>query len=414
MTAAERPLVPVDTVHAFATPPSLLVRGADTGPLADLRLAVKGVIDVAGVVTTAGTPAFGRGRRRAVRSAPCVDALVAAGASVVGITVTDEMAYSLAGDNVHHPRVRNAAAPGRTTGGSSSGSAAAVAGGLVELALATDTGGSIRVPASYCGVFGWRPTQGAVSVEGVVPLAPSFDAVGLLAPDAARLQAGAEVVLAGAGGPMAGLAGPGSGRRPELAFVGEVMDVVPPDVADAARGAGRSLAGAVPPELALGVDLVAAREAFRVVQGHEAWAAHGAWIEAAQPDFGAVIERRFRAASAITADEVAAAASVWRTVRAAVLEATAGHVLLVPASAGAAPVPGEPGAVAEARRAATMSITCLAGLAGAPVVVVPGARVEGLPIGIAAIGAPGRDRELLAWAASIASGSGADVRIGGA
>lgn len=235
----------VDTVHAFVGPVEVLVAGAaqDGGtavaPLAGVTLAVKDVIDVAGRVTGAGNPDLAASRAPADRSAPAVDALVAAGATVVGKTVTDELAYSLGGDNPHFALPINVAAPGRSTGGSSSGSAAAVAAGLVEVALGTDTGGSIRVPASYCGIYGWRPTHGAVSVEGVTPLSPSFDTVGLLARSPTLLRRAAEVMLStgagssatdaggtnaggidavGAGSVRAGSVGAGSLRRP---FVGD-------------------------------------------------------------------------------------------------------------------------------------------------------------------------------------------------
>jgi amidase len=395
------PVVPVDTVHAFAAPPSVLVPGTPSGPLAGIALGVKALIDVAGVVTTAGSPDFARGRAPASASAPCVSALVAAGATVVGVTVSDELAYSLAGRNVHVAQPVNVAAPGRTPGGSSVGSAAAVAAGLVPLALATDTGGSIRVPASYCGIFGWRPTHGAVSVEGVVPLSPSFDTVGLLAASAALLAAGAEVLVRHAPGtnPLEA-----DGARPEVrpALVDDVLAATAPEVRGAVAAATRRAVGPDLGSISLGVDLLVAREAFRVLQSLEAWATHGAWIEAAHPTLGPDIAERFEAASAIPSDEVEWARPVQEQVRAAIVAATAdGQALVVPAAAGVAPPIGQGGADGAATRAATMSLTCLAGLAGAPVVVVPGAVVDDLPVGVAVIGAPGSDLALLGWAASL-------------
>ena len=114
---------------------------------------------------------FAADRTPAVAHATAVELLVDAGATVIGKTITDELAYSLSGTNVHFGTPVNPAAPGRIPGGSSAGSASAVAAGLCDLALGTDTGGSIRVPASYCGILGWRPTHGAVSTRGVVHLA---------------------------------------------------------------------------------------------------------------------------------------------------------------------------------------------------------------------------------------------------
>ena len=177
------PLVPHDSIGAFMGAPAMLAAGADDGALAGTSLAVKDVFDVVGTVTGAGNPDFAAGRGAASSNAVAVQQLVDAGASVVGKTITDELAYSLAGTNVHYGTPTNVNAPGHAPGGSSAGSAAAVAAGLVDLAIGTDTGGSIRVPASYCGIYGWRPTHGAVSVDGVVPLAPGYDTVGLFARD---------------------------------------------------------------------------------------------------------------------------------------------------------------------------------------------------------------------------------------
>ena len=114
--------------------------------------------------------------------------LLAAGADMVGKTHCDELCYSLTGENVHFGTPVNVNAPGRVPGGSSNGSASAVAGGLVDFALGTDCGGSIRIPASYCGIIGLRPTHGRVSDEGVLPFGPSFDVVGWFARDIAVFE----------------------------------------------------------------------------------------------------------------------------------------------------------------------------------------------------------------------------------
>ena len=131
----------------------------------------------------------------ATRSAPVVEKALAAGATLIGKTVTDELAFSLEGRNVHHSRLVNPVCPGRLPGGSSSGSAVAVAGRLVDFALGTDTGGSVRVPANFLGLFGFRPSHGAISLEGVVPFAPSYDTVGWFARDAKTLAQVGDALL---------------------------------------------------------------------------------------------------------------------------------------------------------------------------------------------------------------------------
>ncbi len=385
-----------DPLGAFVGPTGVLVAGAadaPPGPLVGSRLGVKDLFDVAGTVTRAGNPAFAEGRAPAERSAPAVDRLVAAGASVVGRTVTDELAFSLSGTNVHDGTPTNPAAPGHVPGGSSAGSAAAVAGGLVDLALGTDTAGSIRVPASYCGILGWRPSHGAVPIEGVVPLAPSFDTVGLFARDGRVLAAGAAALLgatddADSDDPKAReLAGP-------VRVVAETFDEarggVDAEVAQVLR-ANELLADA--PVVEVGVDLETALAAQRTRQAREAWLAHGEWLTARRPPMGPGIAGRFEMASGVTDADVAAQAEVAARVRTRLHELLAEGPLVVPAAAG--PPPPVTGTAAADRRAATLRLTCLAGLAGAPVVVVPAGTIDGLPIGLAVIGPPGSDLALI-------------------
>jgi amidase len=170
--------------------------GAATGPLAGLTFAAKDLFDVAGYVACAGNPDWLRTHAPAGKTAPVVQTLLEAGATLMGKTVTDELAFSMSGENIHYGTPINPAAPARIPGGSSSGSASATASKLVDFALGTDTSGSIRVPASYCGLFSLRPTHGRISCQGVIPLAPSFDTVGWVARDATLLQRIGEVLLA--------------------------------------------------------------------------------------------------------------------------------------------------------------------------------------------------------------------------
>ena len=124
-----------------------------------------------------------------------MQALLDAGADMAGRTHCDELCYSLTGENVHYGAPVNVNAPGRIPGGSSNGSAAAVAGGLVDFALGSDCGGSVRIPASYCGILGLRPTWGRVSLDEAVPFGPSFDVAGWFARDAGILEAVGRVLL---------------------------------------------------------------------------------------------------------------------------------------------------------------------------------------------------------------------------
>ncbi len=185
-----------DPFGAFCQHGDLRLPGATTGPLVGLTFAAKDLFDIAGYVTGAGNPDWLRTHTPAGETAPAVRMLLDAGATLVGKTLTDELAFSMSGENIHYGTPVNPAAPGRIPGGSSSGSASATAGRLVDFALGTDTSGSIRVPASYCGLFGMRPTHGRVSCRGVVPLAPSLDTVGWFAREALLLQRIGGVLLA--------------------------------------------------------------------------------------------------------------------------------------------------------------------------------------------------------------------------
>lgn len=393
MNLSTSPTAPIDTVNAFVGEPTVLIKGSCGHPLTGSTLAVKDLYDVAGTITGAGNPRFAATRSVAREHASAVTLLTAAGATVVGKTITDELAYSLTGTNVHYGMPVNVAAPGRVPGGSSAGSAAAVAAGLVDLALGTDTGGSVRVPASYCGIVGWRSSHAAVALDGVIPLSPSFDTVGLFARRIDLLATAAAILL----GEHAVI--PGATDSPSLRIVAETST---DSTAAVRREVDRIAAalGADPTPLELGIDLALAMAAFRTRQGWEAWQAHGAWITAEQalggPGFGRGIGARFEAAERITIDDVAAADAVRAEVRAAVLAATAdGTILIMPAAAGAAPRPGHDPLVHETQRMRTLRLTCVAGLAGAPVVVIPVAVDDGLPLGIALVGSPGTDRRLL-------------------
>jgi amidase len=368
------------------------------------RFAVKYLFDVAGTRTGAGNLAWLAEAPVAATHAPAVAALLGAGADLLGKTVTDELAISLSGTNVHYGTPRNPAAPGRIPG-SSSGSASAVAGGSVDLALGTDTAGLVRVPASYCGIYGLRPTHGRIESTGVVPLTPSFDTVGLFAADGAHLADGwralrtGATVCAMAGTPMPGTAT--AVRR--LVLATDLLALADDDARVAVVTAAVDLARRLGLELSespLGgrEQLPEWRDAFRVMQMVEAWRVHGRWIESRHPSFGPGIAGRFALAAAADADAARRAEPVRAEVRQALGQILGDDAVLVqPAASGPAPhFEMEPGAKDDLR--GRTLLTTPAGLARAPVVSLPLAAVEGLPIGLALVGRPGDDDALVALA----------------
>ncbi|MEU1344772.1 amidase [Streptomyces sp. NPDC005827] len=365
-----------------------LVASTGQGPLAHVRTAVKDLFAVAGERVGAGNPAWLAEARTEEAHADAVQRLLDAGAELTGIAQTDELAFSLAGTNTHYGTPANPAAPGRITGGSSSGPAAAVARGWADLGLATDTAGSIRVPASYCGLYGWRPTHGATPAAGLLALAPTFDTAGLLARDPVLLRTAAEVLLpSGAAHPPVA----------ELLVDEELVALAGPETRASFEAACRALTRpVVRTSTGVAEHLEDWLAAFRTVQAAEAWEQHGAWIGrhpgALAPDVAARFENGRRVTAAERTEAEQTLDSARKALDAALLPGTA---LLLPATSGAAPLTDAPPEQVEAVRAATLRLTCLASLAGLPAVVAPLLRVRSLPVGLCALGARGTDRALL-------------------
>jgi Asp-tRNA(Asn)/Glu-tRNA(Gln) amidotransferase A subunit family amidase len=436
------------------------------GTLRGMSVAVKDLYEVAGFAVGAGVPEFLAAGAPASADADAVAALRSAGAAVQGIAQTDEFAYSIAGRNAHYGTPPNPAAPGAIPGGSSSGPAAAVALGQAAIGLATDTAGSIRVPASYQGLWGLRTTHGSVSVRGLLPLAPSFDTVGWLTRSPATLRAAAAETFARAPGPSpvgggAAVDGADAGRQTADGARGSggagahpgagAPSGLEPRYADGAHpgphigggggsgahpGAGAS--SALEPRYAVSGDLVSSCDvdvqaafgaavahpvfgdvesvdlgdldavfaAFRTVQGAEAWRVHGEWIGAHPGVLGADIAERFDIASRITTAEETDARAQLAEARARFDAVLAGRILVLPSASSAAPALDAPTDAIAAARAATLRMTAVAGTGGYPAVSAPLMRVPAAggsaPVGLCFVGARGADLALIDLAAGVA------------
>lgn len=370
------------------------------GILDGLAFAVKDVFDIKGVTSGAGNPDWLRTHEPSEVTAPAVQALLTNGARLEGTTQTDELMYSLNGQNAHYGTPVNPAAPERIPGGSSSGSAVAAAAGLVDFAVGTDTGGSVRIPSSYCGLYGFRPTHGAVSAEGVIPLAESFDTVGWMSRDVS--------VLLGVGSVLLGRQSDHTSESvPFARFFAAKEAWALLEQGDRERLQSRlntiegGFAGCA--EISIAEEegnLADWSAAFRILQGLEIWREHGAWIQREQPSFGAGIAERFEWTSTLQLSASEAEAALRRRVRGRLIRLLGDDGLLVlPTAPGPAPLLGLQGEEAEAYRAKTMQLSCIAGLSGLPQVTVPVKRADGLPIGLSWIGGPGSDMRLLSWIA---------------
>lgn len=381
-----------DRLGAFVAHGHLNIQLTDQGPLAGMTFAVKDFFDVAGVPTGAGSPAWLASHEVPRVNAPVVQCLLDAGARLVGKTHTDELAWSLNGENHHYGTPINPAAPDRIPGGSSSGSAVAVAGGLVHFSIGSDTGGSVRLPASYCGIFGMRPTHGRIPIVGAVPLAPSYDSVGWFTRNGDLLaRVGAQLL-----GPWHKPAAPA-----RLIIAEDIFEVTGAAVRDALAPALESFGPALNANVAAG-GLPAWRNAFRVIQSSEVWAAHGAWVADVKPNFGPGVRERFASAATLDPAEVIAAKALRSDIRNRLDDLLGDDgILLLPSAPGPAPLRGTPAADLEAFRARSLEILCLAGHAGLPQVSLPLGTIDGCPIGLSLLAARGQDERLLDLARSV-------------
>ncbi|UGT42939.1 hypothetical protein LTV02_05945 [Nocardia yamanashiensis] len=465
----------IDTAvwREYGTP---LVAATGAGPLTGHTVAVKDLYAVAGYAIGAGVREFPRQPETA--HSAVVTALLAAGADIAGIAQTDEFAYSITGANGRYGMPLNPAAPDRIPGGSSSGSAVAVARGEATIGLGTDTAGSIRVPAAYQGLWGIRTTHARIDRRGLLPLAPPFDAVGWIARDPATLRAVAEILLPELdSAPVASPAGPdpassvlgsgvnsaaaaplaeldplvggvdaasatlhselctatsvlGSGANSaaalslpgskafnttlyeavsvpaELVVDPSVCAVADPEIAETVLAAATLLGAAA---IDLGAELDGWFSAFRTVQAHEAWRCHGAWITDHPGALEPEVAQRFAYAATVGEAAAESARLVLVDAAAALRGALVGRVLMLPTVATFPPERTASAVELESGRARTLTLTCLASLAGLPAVAIPLPHNASLPLSLCMVGAPGTDHTLLRFAeTSAAALTGAD------
>jgi amidase len=363
------------------------------GVLDGLTFAVKDLIDVEGCRTGGGNPDWLADQQPAAQSATVVSMALAAGATLVGKTVTDELAFSLEGRNVHYDRLVNPVCPNRLPGGSSSGSAVAVAGRLVDFALGTDTGGSVRVPANFLGLFGFRPSHGAISLQGVMPFAPSYDTVGWFARDAHTLARVGDALLPAQNG----------GRIDKLRLADDAFPLVDQPLAAELKTKAHELI--IDGSLSLfdgrGAEYF---DCYRVLQGAEIWQSLGGWISSQKPRFADDIAPRFAGAAAITSADVARYAPTRAAIRDRFKSGLpADTAIVTPVTPCLALGINESADSIKDFYHRALTLTSVAGHCGAPQVTFPLGRWQDCPIGLSLIGRPGRDRALLELTMEIAS-----------
>ncbi len=386
-----------DTARAFMPYPDVAVPHAASGPLAGLSFGVKDLYDVAGYPTSGGQPLLLALSGIKTQNASAVQMLLDAGARFIGKTITDELAFSMNGQNAHFGNPINGAAPDRISGGSSSGSAAAVSNGLCDFALGSDTGGSVRAPASHCGLFGMRPTHGRISLQGVMDLAPSLDTCGWFSRDVATFARVADVLLGEDPQPL-----PDAVR---LLQPTEVWDLLEPDVLAAQQAPSRrveAVLGDATPVAVVLDSFEAMYWHFRHIQGREAWLTDGPFIERYAPPLGPGVLQRFAWSRAVTDEQVAAAVTFRARFRQHLADLLGDDgVLLMPTMPDVAPRIDADDAGLESYRNRAIHMLCLAGLSGFPQLSLPLGMRLGAPLGLSLLGPPGSDRSLVRLAERI-------------
>ncbi|WP_431302315.1 amidase [Sediminicoccus sp. BL-A-41-H5] len=380
----------------FVPGSSIRIEGRPGGPLAGLTFAAKDLFDVAGTPTGGGNPDWARQNPIPTRHAWAVQTLLDAGATLVGKTITDEVSLGILGENAFEGTPLNPAAPGHVPGGSSSGSASAVAQGICDTALGTDTGGSVRVPASFCGLYGIRPTHGRLDLTGMLPQAPSSDTTGWFARDAKTFARVSEVLL-GESVPEA--------LPTRLVIATDAFGFAEPATAAALEPMVRRLKAIIPDtrfDLMAPPGLSVWGRAQRVLQPVEAWETFREWVERDNPRFAFSVAKGLVLGAMSSEADRGWAALMRQEVRGRMRHLLPpGTVLALPTTPFPAPRAGLPLGELMPLRDQILCLCAQGGLAGHPQLNIPGATVEGRPVGLSLIAARGADALLIRTALAL-------------
>lgn len=381
-----------DPINCFVPGSRVKISGRSGGPLSGLTFVAKDLFDVAEVPTGGGNHDWALANPIPTRNAWAVQTLLDAGADLIGKTITDEVSLGILGENAFDGTPLNTKAPDRVPGGSSSGSAAAVAAGLCDTALGTDTGGSVRVPASFCGLYGIRPTHGRLNLAGMLPQAPSSDTTGWFARDAKTFASVSTIMLGDAPGAL----------PTKLLIAVDAFGFADPEVAAALQPMVARLARIVGPareEIMAPPGLSVWARAQRSLQPVEAWQTFQGWVDKSNPRMAFSVAAGLIAGSQVPLSEQHWAALMREEARSRLRHLLPpGTILCLPTTPFPAPKRGQ--SISELRPLRDR-ITCLCaqgGLSGSPQVNLPGATVDGAPVGLSIIGGRGTDASLIAVA----------------
>lgn len=386
-----------DSAFALMPYPHVDVPRAASGPLAGYTFAAKDLFDVAGYPTGGGSPHVLAMSGIKTVTAPAIQCLLDAGAELIGKAHTNEMAFSMSGKNAHFGTPRNGAAHDRIPGGSSSGSASAVSNGLCDFSMGSDTGGSVRTPASYCGLFGLRPTHGRVSLANTQPLCETMDTAGYFARDAKVFGLVGECLLGEDPAPLP--------DAPQLVSSEILFGLLPPASLDALAPAIARITACCGPLEKLEAELPSLTDAywaFRYIQGREAWQAQGDFIEREGLVLGPDVAARFAWCKAVTDEQYHDACALRERFAAAWKEILGNRVLVLPTVPDIAPLLSARDEEIEETRRISHHLLAIAVLCRTPQVTMPLASKDGAPLGISLMGPAGSDLSLVKLAVKIA------------
>jgi len=376
-----------------------LASGIDRGPLHGIPVAVKDLIDVAGLPTTCGSAtSFGA---MAARDADVITRLRNHGAVIVGKTTLHEFAYGATGDRSVHGPSRNPHDPRRMSGGSSGGSAAAVASGMIPLALGTDTAGSVRIPAALCGVVGFKPAYDAIPGAGVYPLAPTLDHVGLFANSAEDALLGYQALT---GQPVSQL--PGDSRAITIGWI-RARDIATCDPRIESLAHGLLARAGFTPETVRGWNRHQTLfDVFTTLQSREAYEVHQHHLNDDRELIDPEVLARLENGADVSAASYQQADEARGELRATVRDLLRTYDLLaLPTVPVVAPPVGARRVHADGTelevRSALLSLTSPWNVTGVPAISIPAGQCDGLPVGIQLITAPGRERLLFTAAQAL-------------
>ena len=385
-----------DPLDAFCKDTDAYLAGPEGRPLSDLKYAAKDIFDVAGFVTGGGNPDWKATHPPADQHAWIVETLLNAGATMVGKTHTDELTRGILGENAHYGTPINSRALGRVPGGSSSGSAAAVAGGLVDFALGSDTGGSVRIPASFCGLWGLRPTHDRIPLEGILKQASSYDTIGWFTRDAATYAQVAQVVF------QTSIPDTSPTR---IIIAQDLFDEADENVSAALLPIAEKIAAMVGSSTTVklapnGLAEWSAQQ--NVLQSKEAWDTVKDWVDQVNPRFSFWVSERYQFAINLTDAQIDEAAAVRDSLRIRMDEVFAdGGFLCLPTAVVPAPLRGLPASAKKDVQSRLSRLTCIAGTTGRPQLSMPLGEVNGMPVGISIMGDRGSDEQLIGFACRV-------------